>query len=113
MMDANGITTLMGFRVITSTYQTIGSFTLGESGLFKIEEEPISIRIGYGINVVTATQTATGGAGTVVTAVDSDFDTNRLRLIVETWFNDWLPTPYIGAYVKVPFDTVKAALLKP
>jgi hypothetical protein len=112
-MDANGITNLMGFRVITSTYQTQGSFTLGESGLFKIEEEPISLRIGYGINVTTATQTATGAAGTVVTAVDSDFDTNRLRVIVETWFNDWLPTPYIGAYVKDSFANVKAALLKP
>jgi hypothetical protein len=110
-MDANGVTNLMGFRVVTSTYQTAGSFTLGESGLFKIEEEPISLRIGYGINVVTATQTATNTAGTVVTAVDSDFDTNRLRVIVETWFNDWLPTPYIGSYVKASFATVKTALL--
>jgi hypothetical protein len=109
-MNADGITNLMGFRVITSTFQTAGSFTLGESGLFKIEEEPISLRIGYGINVVTTTQTATGAAGSVVTAVDSDFDTNRLRLIVETWFNDWLPTPYIGSYVKASFATVKAAL---
>jgi hypothetical protein len=109
MIGPDGVTRLMSFTVITSTYQTIGSFTLGESNLFKIEEEPITIRMGYGIDVTTTTISAT----TVVQSVVSDFDTNKMRLIVETWFIDWLPTPYIGSYVKASFATVKAALLKP
>jgi hypothetical protein len=102
MTGPDGVTRMMGFLVVTSTYQTLGSFTLGESGLFKIEEEPVTIRMGYGIDV-----TVTSGN---VTAVSADFDNNRMRLIVETWFNDWLPTPYIGSFVKAAFVTIKAAL---
>jgi hypothetical protein len=107
MIGADGVTRLLGFRVVTSTYQTIGSFTLGESGLFKIEEEPITIRLGYGISVTYTTVSGTS----VVQDVISDFDSNKMRMIIETWFNDWLPTPYIGAFVKASFATVKAALL--
>lgn len=100
--DPNGVTRLMGFRVVTSTYQTAGYFTLGESGLFKIEEEAITVRIGYGIQV-----TSSGGN---VTAVESDFDHNRFRVIVETYFKDWLATPHIGSFVRAQFSTVKEAL---
>lgn len=92
---------MFGFTVVTSTYQTPGTFTLGESGLFKIEEEPITVRMGYGVDV-------TGSSP--VTAVVSDFDNNRFRVIVETYFNNWIATPYIGAFVTEDFETVKTAL---
>ena len=109
MMGPDGIVTMMGFRVHTSTYQTIGTFTLGESGLYKIEDETITVRLGYGIDVTTATVSST----TVVVAVASDFDTNKMRLIVETWFKNWIPTNHTGSFVTASFATVKAALLKP
>lgn len=109
MMGADGVTRMMGFRVVTSTYQTLGTFTLGESGLFKIEDETITVRIGYGIDVTRATVNGTS----VVTDVASDFDTNKLRLIVETFFKDWIATNHLGSFVTASFATVKAALLKP
>lgn len=105
MVDPNGVVRMMGFRVITSTYQTPGTFTLGESGLFKIEEEALTIRLGYGIDVTTANGN--------VTAVTSDFDNNRMRLIIETFFKDWIATNHIGSFVTATFAAVKAALLKP
>lgn len=101
VVTENGITTMVGLRVFTSTYQTLGSFTLGESGLFNIEEEAVTVRIGYGITV-------TGSAP--VTAVVGDFDNNQLRVIVEAYFKDWLATPHIGSFVTASFATVKAAL---
>jgi hypothetical protein len=97
---------MMGFRVLTSTYQTIGSFTLGESGLFKIEQESLTIRLGYGIDVTTAVVSAT----TVVTAVSSDFDNNRMRIIVENYFKDYIATNHVGSFVTTTFAIVKQAL---
>lgn len=110
VVTQDGQTIIFGFNVITTTYQTVGSFTLGESGLFKIWEEPITVRMGYGVDFTTATQTASGAAGTVVTAAVSDFDNNRMRVIVETFFHDYIATPYIGSFVKASFSTVKTAL---
>jgi len=110
-VDADGVVRMMGFRVVTSTYQTPGTFTLGESGLFKIEEETITIRLGYGIDVTTGTIGTSGG--TAVTSVTSDFDNNRMRMIIETFFKDWIATNHIGSFVRASFATVKAALLKP
>jgi len=101
----DGTERIFALRVVTSTYQTAGYFTLGEQGLYKIEEEAIQIRMGYGIDVTTS--------GGNVTAVTHDFDHNRMRVIVEMFFKQWLPTPYIGAFVRAQFSTVKAALLKP
>lgn len=109
MYAPDGTVQMMGFRVLTSTYQTIGSFTLGESQLFQIEQEALTIRLGYGIDVTTAVVSGTS----VVTSVASDFDTNKFRMIVENYFKDWLATPYIGSFVTASFATVKAALLKP
>ena len=109
MYNPDGLVTMMGFRVLTSTYQTIGTFTLGESGLFKIEQEALAIRFGYGIDFTTATVSAT----TVVTSVSSDFDNNRMRIIVENFFKDYIATNNIGSFVTASFGTVKAALLKP
>lgn len=109
MYNPNGLVSMMGFRVLTSTYQTIGSFTLGESGLFKIEQEALTIRIGYGIDFTTATVSGES----VVTSVSSDFDNNRKRIIVENFFKDYIATNNIGSFVTASFATVKAALLAP
>lgn len=108
MYAPDGTIQMMGFRVLTTTYQTIGSFTLGESQLFQIEQEALTIRLGYGIDVTTATVSGT----VVVTSVASDFDTNKMRIIIENYFKDYLATPYIGSFVTASFATVKAALLK-
>lgn len=109
MYNPDGLVSMMGFRVLTSTYQTIGTFTLGESGLFKIEQEALTIRLGYGIDFTTATVSGTS----VVTSVTSDFDTNRMRIIVENFFKDYIATNNIGSFVTASFATVKAALLAP
>ena len=109
MYNPDGLVSMMGFRVLTSTYQTIGTFTLGESGLFKIEQEALTIRMGYGIDFTTATVSGS----TVVTSVTSDFDNNRMRIIVENFFKDYIATNNIGSFVTASFATVKAALLKP
>lgn len=102
VVTENGQTQMLGMRLITSTYQPAGTFILGESGLFKIEEETITVRIGYGI-----TSTSSGGN---VTSVESDFDHNRMRIILETFFVAYLATNHIGSYVSASFATVKTAL---
>lgn len=107
VVTQDGETRIFNLRLVTTTYQTAGYFTLAEAGLFKIEEEAITVRIGFGIDITTATVSAT----TVVVGVTSDFDNNRMRVIVETYFKDWLPTPYIGSVVRAQFSTVKTALL--
>ena len=109
VVTENGIVKIYEFMVVTTTYQPAGSFTLGESGLFKVEQEPITVRLGYGITTTSATVSGTS----VITSVISDFDNNQMRMIVEAFFMDWLATPHIGSYVKTTFATVKAALLKP
>jgi len=101
MVTETGQTIVLSLRLITSTYQAVGSFTLAEAGLFKIEEEPISVRIGYGITVTGSNP---------VTQVVSDFDNNQMRVIVETFFRDWLATPNVGSIVTATFASVKTAL---
>jgi hypothetical protein len=109
VVTENGTTKIYEFTVITTTYQPAGSLTLGESGLFKVEQEPITVRLGYGITTTSAVVSGTS----VITSVVSDFDNNQMRMIVETFFLDYLATPNIGSFVKTTFATVKAALLKP
>lgn len=106
MYSPDGLVRMMGFRVLTSTYQTIGSFTLGEAGLFQIEQEALKVRMGYGIDVTTAVV----AGSTVVVAVSSDVDNNRFRIIVENFFKDYIATNNIGSFVTATFATVKAAL---
>lgn len=105
VVTENGVQSIMGFRIVTSTYQTLGTFTLGEAGLFKIEEEPVQVRMGYGLSYTTS--------GGNVTSVEDDFDHNRFRIIVETFFRDYIATAHLGSFVRASFATVKAALLKP
>lgn len=101
----NGEQRIFGMALIESTYQTAGYFTMGEAGLYKVEKEAVQMRMGYGIDSTTS--------GGNVTGIVSDFDNNRFRIILEMFFKQWLPTPYIGSFVRAQFSTVKAALLKP
>jgi len=106
-LDIQGRTgeSLLGYNVVVSTRQPVGTAILGESKLFKIEEENVTVRLGYGIEYTTS--------GGNVTSVSSDFDTNRLRLIMELFYKAYIPTAYTGSFVSFDFTTVKAALLKP
>lgn len=101
-----GTVTMMGFRVFASNRITVGTAILGESGLYKVEDEPIQIRMGYGIDVVK-------DVNGFVKEVTSDIDTNRFRIIAETFFHDYIGTNHLGSFVSFNFNTVKAALLKP
>lgn len=103
MYNPNGEVTMLGFRVITSNRIPAGYFLLGESGLFKVEDEPVTVRIGYGINVTT------NGEG-LVTAVESDVDHNRFRIISELFFHDWLSTNHVGSFVYGNFADIKEIL---
>ena len=102
--DPSGTTRMMGFIVRTSNRISAGEFILGESGLWEIEDESISIRMGHGIEVTVSNP---------VTAVSSDFDTNRFRVIAELYAHAYIATPNIGSFVKADFDTVKEALTTP
>lgn len=102
--NPSGTVTMMGFRVFTSTKMTPGEAILGESGLYKVEDEPIQIRMGYGIDVVK-------DGGGFVTDVTSDVDTNRFRIIAETYFHNYIGSSNIGSFVKFSFASVKAALV--
>jgi hypothetical protein len=104
--NPSGNVSMLGFRVFTSTRMDIGWAILGESGLYKVEDEPIQIRLGYGIDVVK-------DINGFVTDVSSDVDTNRFRIIAETFFHDWIGSEHLGSFVRFNFATVKAALLKP
>ncbi len=105
VITINGVTNIFDMRVVTSSLQTAGSVTIGEAQLFKVEEETVSVRLGYGINTTSA-------AGNI-TSVEHDIDHNRFRVIVEMWFKAWLATPHVGSFVTATFASVKAALLKP
>lgn len=100
----SGQTQIMGFTLRTSNKVEVGKFLLGESGLWEIEEEGISIRMGYGIDV-------TGSSP--VTAVSSDFDNNRFRVIVELFYRSFIATNNQGSFVHADFDDVKAAVTAP
>lgn len=104
--DPSGETRMMGFIIRTSNLVPVGTAILGESGLWKIEDEAVQIRIGYGIS----TTTATVSGSTVVTSVEHDIDHNRFRIIAETFFRNYIATNHLGSYVKFDFAEVKALL---
>ncbi len=99
-----GQTTMMGFNVRTSNRVPVGYFLLGESGLWEIVQESIKIKIGYGVTVTGGTDNGGGN----VTNVSSDFDNNRFRVILETYFHDYIATNNAGSFVYANFDVVKA-----
>jgi len=103
MYNPSGEVTMLGFRVVTSTKQAVGTFTLAEGRLFKVEETPVIIKIGYGITV-------TKNEDNVVTEVESDFDNNQFRIIGELFFHAYLATNHIGSVVTGNFADIKEAL---
>jgi hypothetical protein len=102
-INPSGEVSMMGFRVFSTTRMPVGQAMLGESGLYKIEDEPVTVRMGYGITV------SKNEAG-VVTDVESDIDHNRFRIIAETFFQDWLSTTNTGSFVYFNYNDVKEAL---
>jgi hypothetical protein len=101
MIDPQGNVTLLGLTVRTSNKIDVGTFIVGESGLWEIEQEGISIRIGYGTTVTGSNP---------VTAVEHDFDHNRFRVIIEQYLVNFLATNKAGSFVIAEFDAVKEAI---
>lgn len=92
----DGVTRILGLKVFTSNKLNPGEAIIGESGLFKIEDEAITVRVGYG------NEGNTDGV--------SDFDLNQFRVIMETFFKDYIATNNTGSFVLFDIDAVKSAL---
>lgn len=108
-MDPTSGPRMMGFDIRTSNRVPVGYFLLGESGLWNIEQEGISVRIGHGVTVTGGTSNGGGN----VTDVQADFDHNRLRVIVENFFLTFIATNNAGSFVYANFAAVKAAVQAP
>lgn len=104
--DPSGQTRLMGFTVRTSNRMLVGEFILGESNLWEVEDEAITVRMGYGMTVTGGTSNGGGN----VTDVQGDLDHNRFRIIVETYFHNFIATNNIGSFVLGDFAVIKALL---
>lgn len=104
MTDPTGQTRMMGFIVRTSNRIPVGEFILGESGLWEVEDEALTVRMGYG---VTVTGGVSNGGG-AVTDVQGDLDHNRFRIIVETYFHNYIASNNAGSFVRGDFDVIKA-----
>jgi hypothetical protein len=105
-MDPTSEPRVLGFIIRTSNRVPVGNLLLGESGLWEIIQEGITVRIGYG---VTVTGGASNGGGNV-TDVQADLDHNRFRVIVENYFHNFIASNNIGSFVYANFATVKAAV---
>lgn len=106
VVDPTGNLRILGFIVRTSNKVPVGNFLLGESGLWEIVQEGITMRMGYGITVVGG---ASNGGGDV-TDVQGDLDHNRFRVIIEQFLHSYLATNNEGSFVYANFNTVKALL---
>ncbi len=102
-IDPTSAPRIMGFQVRTSNRVPVGNFLLGESGLWEIEQEGITVRIGYGVTVTGGTSNGGGN----VTDVQADLDHNRFRVIVENYFHNYLASNNQGSFVYANFDAVK------
>lgn len=100
VVTRDGQVQLMGLRTVVTTRIAAGTFIMGEGNTWKIEEEAVTMRMGHGITL--------NGA-----AYESDFDTNKFRIIGELYFHNYIATNNAGAFVKATFTAMKAALLKP
>lgn len=97
---ANGQVQFMSFRVVTTNKIAAGTAILGEGNAWKIEQENVTMRIGYGVTMNGST-------------AESDFDHNRIRIIGELYFHEYISTIDAGSFVEFEFDTVKLALKAP
>ena len=91
-IQGGGEFAILGLRVITSTRLEAGSFIIGESGTWFIEEEAPRLRTGL---------------------VNDDFIHNRMTIIGELFFLSYVPSNNAGSFVKSTFNTVKEALKVP
>lgn len=80
---------LLGLRVITSNKITAGTFLLGESGTWNIEEEAPQIRTGL---------------------VNDDFIHNRFCIVGEIFFLSYVPSNNAGSWLLGNFADIKEAL---
>jgi hypothetical protein len=108
-MDPTSEPRMLGFNIRTSNRIPVGYFILGESGLWEIVQEGITVRIGYGVSVTGGTSNGGGN----VTDVQADIDHNRFRVIVETYFHNYIATNNDGSFVYANFAAVKAAVHAP
>lgn len=88
-IQQGGEFSLLGLRVITSNKIDAGTFVIGESGTWFIEEEPVRLRTGL---------------------VNDDFIHNRMTIIGELFFLSYVPSNNAGSFVKGSFSTIKEAL---
>lgn len=102
----DGQPTLLGFRVVTSTKIPVGKFILGEAGLWKIEDEGVTVKIGYGVTQVKNEQG-------VVTDVQDDLTHNRFRVISELYFHSYIDQSNEGSFVYGDFEVIKDLLTAP
>lgn len=82
---------LLGLKVITTTEVEAGTFVLGESSTWFIQEEAPQLRTGL---------------------VNDDFIHNRMTILGEIFFLSFVPSNNAGSFVKATFASVKEALKK-
>lgn len=90
-IQQGGEFSLLGLRVITTTRVEAGTFIIGESGTWFIEEESPRLRTGL---------------------VNDDFLHNRMTVIGELFFLSYVPSNNAGSFVKGSFSTIKESLKK-
>lgn len=88
-IDGGNEPRLFGLRVIVSNYVAPGSFYLGESGTWYVEEEAPTVRSGW---------------------VNDDFIHNRMTIIGEIFFLSYVPAVFDGAWIAGNFNDIKDAL---
>lgn len=82
---------LLGLKVITTTEVESGTFILGESSTWFIQEEAPQLRTGL---------------------VNDDFIHNRMTILGEIFFLSFVPSNNAGSFIKASFASVKEALKK-
>lgn len=80
---------ILGLNVITSTKVPVGTFKVGEAGVWNVNEEAPTIRTG---------------------TINDDIVHNRFCVVGELWFQSWVASNDIGAWVEGNFDDIKEAL---
>lgn len=83
---------LLGLRTIVTTEIEAGTFILGESSTWFIEEEAPQLRTGL---------------------VNDDLIHNRMTIVGEIFFLSYVPSNNAGSFIKANFTDIKEALKKP
>lgn len=83
---------LLGLRTIVTTEIEAGTFILGESSTWFIEEEAPQLRTGL---------------------VNDDLIHNRMTIVGEIFFLSYVPSNNAGSFIKAKFADIKEALKKP